>query len=68
MCQVLKEEEITSVIGYVYCDDPAFAEIKSVAPIMDYCHFLHPTKSFREESIKAMKEFLEGKKREISAA
>eukprot|EP00980_Cylindrotheca_fusiformis_P003846 scaffold858_cov123-Cylindrotheca_fusiformis.AAC.22 len=75
MCQVLKEEGITSVLGDCYCDDWAFAQdgnIQPVAPIMlsqldttggSIAIFHMPQRGFREGSLKALRLFLEGVKR-----
>jgi peptidoglycan/xylan/chitin deacetylase (PgdA/CDA1 family) len=74
MCQVVKEEGITSVLGDCYCDDWAFAEdgnVQPVAPIMlkqlqpggSIAIFHMPQRGFREASLEALRAFLEGSKR-----
>jgi peptidoglycan/xylan/chitin deacetylase (PgdA/CDA1 family) len=73
MCEVLQEEGMVHVLGDCYCDDWAFAEdgdTKAVAPLMlnqvqpggSIAIFHMPERGFREASLQAMKEFLDGTK------
>lgn len=74
MCKVLRDRKITNVMGDCYCDDWAFAEkVQStsgvVAPLMlrqvragSIAIFHMPQRNFRESTLDALREFLEGLK------
>jgi peptidoglycan/xylan/chitin deacetylase (PgdA/CDA1 family) len=71
MAEVVQEEKMMHVLGDCYCDDWAFAEdgdIQYVAPLMlqqvqeggSIAIFHMPERGFREASLEALREFLEG--------
>ena len=72
MCRVLREQTMKNIMGDCYCDDWAFAEkvgstSQVVAPLMlkqvqagSIAIFHMPQRGFRETTLDAMREFLEG--------